>query len=160
MAWLQGPLRTDKACSVKINLVGLGPCWDTVFREGGRWSGNRTDKNQMFCWLQSSEWRDRFRSALPCPDHSPHRRKAKRKSFFFWQIKVPLPITISIPKLNGIAAIMYGWHYLHVLVVLYIFFFSRTWWTLRGKTEANFSILLSAASWGGANSCSGAAMYK
>jgi len=28
---------------------------------------------------------------------------------------------MSIPKLNGIAAIMYGWHYLHVLVVLYFF---------------------------------------
>lgn len=51
MAWLQGPLRTDKACSMKINLVGLGPCWDTIVKEGGRWSGNRTDKKQTLCWL-------------------------------------------------------------------------------------------------------------
>lgn len=45
---------------------------------------------------------------------------------------------MSIPKLNGIAAIMYGWHYLHVLVGFVRFFFRR-WWTLRGKTEAIFS---------------------
>lgn len=25
---------------------------------------------------------------------------------------------MSIPKLNGIAAVMYGWHYSHILVVL------------------------------------------
>lgn len=51
---------------------------------------------------------------------------------------------MSIPKLNGIAAIMYGWHYLHVVscrVFSLAFFFSLSedWWTLRGKTEAIFS---------------------
>lgn len=47
MAWLQGPLRTDKACSVKINQIGLGPCKNTVVKEDGRWSGNRTGKIKM-----------------------------------------------------------------------------------------------------------------
>lgn len=66
---------------------------------------------------------------------------------------------MSIPKLNGIAAIMYGWQYLHVLVVMYFFF--KRWWTLRGKTEAIFSgYSCQPPAEGGANSRSGAAMYK
>lgn len=43
---------------------------------------------------------------------------------------------MSIPKLNGIAAIMYGWHYFHVLVVLY---FSDDGGPSGGKTEMSFS---------------------
>lgn len=50
-----------------------------------------------------------------------------------WRVKVALSI---IPKLNGIAANMYCWHYLHVLGCI-LFFPSRRW-TLRGKNWGDF----------------------
>lgn len=74
------------------------------------------------------------------------------------QIKVPLPLNNVNPKTQ--------WHCcnyvrLALLSCLSCFVLFRRWWTLRGKNWDEFlSILLSAASWGGANSCSGAAMYK
>lgn len=155
MAWLQGPLRTDKACSMKINLVGLGPCRDIIVKKVADGLGTEQTVNRRSADFTGSYRQDRYR---PHCSVLTTALIGRRKRNSFWQIKVPLPITMSIPKLNGIAAIMYGWHYLHVLVVLYFF---QKMVDPQGKNWGDFlSILLSAASWGGANSCSGAAMYK
>lgn len=99
----------------------------TLANKGGRRPGNRTDHKHMLCWLEGSYRKDPITVFSAAPWPQPSNRKVKGN---FWQIKVPLSLTMVIPppkkkkkfkKKSCIAAVMYGWHYLHVVVVLHFF---------------------------------------
>lgn len=74
MACLQGPLRTDKACSMKINLVRLRPCEDKV-ADGLGTETKKTKNTEALQTLGQLQWGP-LQSTLQNPDHSPQ-RKAK-----------------------------------------------------------------------------------